>query len=169
MTFGQVTWYCQGHPEVSGNTVVLSVAISVEMPVRVVQSIAIPLAHSRTVQQRPVSAAGTRLTVLTSTGRRGPRDDEDWVSAEPIHSRERAYLSGWFQSARIGPQHSNNNDLCASTTNPTSVISLVTSHIMYAVVPTCTPITNVVSATASIFFSLLCTQTRVSCIVATTS
>jgi len=55
-------------------------------------------AHSETVQQRPVSATGSGLTVLTSTWLRGPRDDENGVSAEPRQLREEAHLSGWFQS-----------------------------------------------------------------------
>jgi len=98
VTSGQVTWSPQGHPEVSDNTVVPSVAVSTEMPVRVPQPIATPPAHSGTVQQRPVSATGSRLTVLTSTGPCGPRDDENGVSAEPRQLRERAQLSDWFQS-----------------------------------------------------------------------
>jgi len=98
VTFGQVTWSPQGHPEVSDDTVVPSVAVSTEMPVRVPQPTATPPAHSETVQQRPTSATGGRLTVLTSTGLRGPRADENGVSAEPRQLRERAHLSGWFQS-----------------------------------------------------------------------
>ena len=91
-------WSLQGHPEVSDNTVVPSVLVSTGMPVRVPQSTATPPAHSETVQQRPVSETGSWLTMLTSTGLRGPRDDENRVLAEPRHLREGAHLSGWFHS-----------------------------------------------------------------------
>jgi len=46
VTFGQVTWSLQGHPEVSDNTVVPSVAVSTEMPVRVPQPLLLHHQHT---------------------------------------------------------------------------------------------------------------------------